>query len=417
MAWYPIGPDFVFGPRRSDFKRLSKRNEWSRQGLVNFIAVDPTDANIIYVTLRPTSGGTSAFRTLDSGKSWKPIADILQVGSPGFDPNCIVVDPVDTSIIYLATWESGQLVSSVNQGDTWSAKQSTSFSAWKLIIDPATAGTPASTVLYAASNSGVYRSASGGASGSWTQVLPGNITSLIAIFSGSGVVFYAGVYGDGIYRSTNPVLASNWTNLNNLSIGLPAHTVPTTSLPEGNFNRIDLDFCPRNPNRVYALLYNRQCDAMGGGCSMFTSQLFTTLAGDTAWSEISMASPPNPAYGFYAAVFAIAPNSPGDGLNDILFFGNIGMNRSIDSGRTWVNDGPSPGIWSHADHHAFAFFPLNPAAGVIPTIFIGNDGGIGVNSRFTDPAFPFNAAPEEYNEDVAYLPNAAAIQNLNHGMQ
>jgi hypothetical protein len=418
MAWYPIGPDFVFGPRRSDFQRLSKRNEWSRQGLVNCIAIDQSDPNAIYVTVRPTSGGTSAFKTADGGRSWKPIADALQRTSPAFDPNCIVIDPVDNTIIYMATWSTHELVRSDNQADSWNPKQTIPARTSKLIIDPATAGTPASTVIYAATDDGVYRSPSGGDTGSWVQVLPGNIKSFIGIFSGGTPVFYATVYGEGIYRSTNPIAAANWTNLNNQGIGLPAHTAATPAEPSGNFTRIDVDFCPRNPSRLYAWFYKTQCDAMGANCATITSQLFTTSAADTAWTEIAMTAPPNPAYGFYAAVFAVASNSPGDGLTDVLFFGNIGVNRSTDSGRHWVGDGPAPGAaWSHADHHAFAFYPTTPAAGVIPTIFIGNDGGLGANTRFCDPAFPINAAPEEYNEGAAYLPNAAAIQNLNHGVQ
>jgi hypothetical protein len=45
--WFPIGPDFVFSPRDVNFKRLSRRDDFGRQGLVNGIAVDPTDASTI----------------------------------------------------------------------------------------------------------------------------------------------------------------------------------------------------------------------------------------------------------------------------------------------------------------------------------------------------------------------------------
>ena len=49
-----------------------------------------------------------------------------------------------------------------------------------------------------------------------------------------------------------------------------------------------------------------------------------------------MTSPPGPAYGLYDSAFCVAANSPGDGNTDILFFGSIGLSRSIDSGRTPV---------------------------------------------------------------------------------
>jgi hypothetical protein len=35
MSWFSIGPDFTFAPRDGNFKRLSRRNEVGRQGLVS----------------------------------------------------------------------------------------------------------------------------------------------------------------------------------------------------------------------------------------------------------------------------------------------------------------------------------------------------------------------------------------------
>src|ERR1035441_3710376 len=57
MSWFPVGPNFVFAPMDSGFKRLSRRNEAGEQGLVSAIAGDPTDANQIHVTVRPSTGG------------------------------------------------------------------------------------------------------------------------------------------------------------------------------------------------------------------------------------------------------------------------------------------------------------------------------------------------------------------------
>ena len=98
MAWFPIGPDFVFAPRNEDFRRLSRRNEIGRQGLVAAIAIDPSDPDVIYTAERPTSGGSSAFRTNDGGLSWTPIADSLQQLDPAVDPNCFAVNPDHLSI-------------------------------------------------------------------------------------------------------------------------------------------------------------------------------------------------------------------------------------------------------------------------------------------------------------------------------
>lgn len=43
-----------------------------------------------------------------------------------------------------------------------------------------------------------------------------------------------------------------------------------------------------------------------------------------------MTTLPEPAYGLYDSAFAVAPNSPGYGNNDILFFGSIILYRSAD---------------------------------------------------------------------------------------
>jgi hypothetical protein len=76
-----------------------------------------------------------------------------------------------------------------------------------------------------------------------------------------------------------------------------------------------------------------------------------------------MTTPPQPAYsgwytnqpefpGLYDDLFAIAPNSPGDGSYDILFFGSVDLSRSVNSGETWVGTGDD----LHGDYHAMSFF-------------------------------------------------------------
>jgi hypothetical protein len=103
MQWHPIGPDFVFWPRNPNFQRLSRRNEWGKQGMVYHIAVDPTDARTLYVVMRPWSGGTAAFRTQNDGALWTPISDTLQQQDPTVDPMCIAVNPTFPQYIYLGT--------------------------------------------------------------------------------------------------------------------------------------------------------------------------------------------------------------------------------------------------------------------------------------------------------------------------
>ncbi len=394
MSWFPIGPNAVFAPRDGNFKRLSRRNEWGRQGLVANIAIDPTDPGTIYVAELPTSGGASAFRTQDNGSSWVSISDLLHQTNPNVTPSCFAVNPANPTTIYMGDY-SGNVYVSPDQGNTWPASASVPGGVFKLIVDPRTAGDLATTVILAASSYGVWRSADGGST--WTNVLPGDINSLAAYMPSSGSdQYYAGVSQAGVFHATSP--SGTWTNLNNQGIGLPAFAPGSPP----NFTNVLVDYCPLNPNRVYAWFANPNQ----------TTGIYSTSAPLTSWAQVAAASPPSPSYGFYSYLMAVAPNSPGDGLNDILFFGAIPLFRSIDGAQTWTKD--QTGF--HADQHAFAFFPANPPAGVIPAIYIGCDGGIAMSDQFCDPTFAFGTAATYFDELDDYS-DLGVYQTLNHGKQ
>jgi len=391
MSWLPIGPNAVFAPRDGNFKRLSRRNEWGRQGLVAGIAIDPTDPGTIYVAELPTSGGASAFRTQDNGDSWVSISDLLHQTNPNVTPSCFAVNPSNPATIYMGDY-SGAVYSSPDQGNSWSAPSSVPGGVFKLIVDPRTAGTLATTVILAAGGSGVWRSADGGVH--WTNVLSGPINSLVAYMPTAGTdQYYAGMSRAGVFNTSNP--AGAWTNLNTLGIGLPAYAA-------GNFTNVLVDYCQLNPSRVYAWFANPNK----------TVGIYTTSSPATSWTQIAAASPPSPSYGFYSYLFAVAPNSPGDGLHDILFFGAIPLIRSTDAGQTWQTDGTG----FHADQHAIAFFPANPPAGVIPSIYMGCDGGIATSDQFCDPSYPFATAATDFDELDNYT-DSGVYQTLNHGKQ
>jgi hypothetical protein len=402
MVWTPIGPDFVFTPRDEAFKRLSRRNAYGRQGLVQGIAIDPTDQSTIYVTERPSSGGTSAFRTRDDGKSWFPIADALQQANPNVDPSCVAINPDHPEIVYLGTyWNQGVYVSS-NRGElgSWSARAAVTGGVRRIVVDSRTSANSATTVLYAATTSGVQRSADGGAS--WSQIITGDVWTLSASTPAAGTAhFYAGIYQSGVWHATNPATAAGWTNLSAAGIGLPAYAPAAGMTPE-TFQVVLVDHCPRNATRAYAWL-------LRDGTSL---SLYTTGNPTGSWSLVAATPPPGPWYGFYAMSFGVASSSPGDGATDVILAGNGVMARSIDAGQTWQNDA----VFYHADQHAIAFWPANPAAGTIATTYIGNDGGLAKSSKFADPAYAIQTAPTTFNQGEL-LVDSAAWQNLNAGKQ
>jgi hypothetical protein len=391
MTWLPIGPNFVFAPRDTSFKRLSRRNEAGQQGRVSAIAVDPTDADHIYVVCDNLSSDAAAFHSGDGGATWDAISDALQQADPTVLPKVIAVNPSNPAIIYLAT-QDGRCFTSSARGavGSWSVAATLGGAISTLLVDPNTAAIPATTVLYASGTDGVWQSTPGG--GSFTQVQAGAVKGFVGDFTTPGTpLLYAGVTSQGVMFSNSP--RSSWTNLNTLGIGLPP--------PATNFYEILLARCPAN-GRLYAL-FTQFNPAQG----LENAGLYTTVAPQSAWTPVASASLPQP--GNDVLEFTVAPNSPGDGLTDVLFYGTVGLYRSTTSGVTWVQATDD----FHADHRAFAAATSNSA---VPVLFIGCDGGLARSDQWADPGFAFGQTFADFDSQTD-LPDTGAPENLNHGLQ
>jgi hypothetical protein len=372
--------------------------------LVARIAIEPGMPGTIYAVVRPSSGGVSVYRSSYAGTSnetWKSIVDGLQQSNPNLDPSCVAVDPVTPSRIYMGSWMDQSVYVSATRGDSWAPGVLLGARVRKLVIDPRTAGSPTSTTLYAATDAGVYRSSDSGST--WTNVLSGDVWSFCASMPMGGPdAYYAGVYQSGLYTTANPT--GTWTNLNAAGIGLPAYS----AMAPGNFSVAYADLCPLNPSRVYMVLL----DGSGNFDSLYTSGSPTT-----AWSQATVSAPPSTAYGFvgffgvYDWAFAVAPNSPGDGVSDILFFGGVGIFRSKDGGRNWAQ----PAQVLYNDHHEIQFYPAAPPAGTVPKLYLGCDGGLAVSDRFCDPAVDFSQPPPD-NDELNTYTDTGEVQNYNHGI-
>jgi hypothetical protein len=391
MTWFPTGPDFVYTPRDpASPLRISRRNQYGRQCQVWAIAVDPNNSNIIYTVdqdkyvLPVPKGGSGAFRTDDGGKSWTSISDTLQQANFALNPTCIAVHPINGNYIYMGT-DTGGIYVSINSGGVWGSPVSPSTSVTKIIVDPRGATIPATTVIYAGTSGGLFVSTDGGASWGTTPVLAGVVSSMAFYLPASGpVACYVGIMGQGVYYSTNPATTA-WSSVT--GPGLPA---------AGTFDHAWVDFCPLNPSRAYAYFESY---------STGTVALCTTGNGSTAWKKINSATIPTS-----SGVFAVAPNSPGNGNNDILYLGHLYLSRSIDSGQTWAGGGDA----YHVDQRSVAFAPPNPPSGMIPLMLIGHDGGLIGSIRFADPTYNYGAAPTDFSDGTTYTSSGVA-QNLNQG--
>jgi hypothetical protein len=219
----------------------------------------------------------------------------------------------------------------------------------------------------------LFHSSTGGASWDPTPIFGGEVWTLVAHISLNDPVFYAAVPGTGILMATTqPESSTGWTNLTAIpNVGLPA---------TASYDFMQLDLCASSPRCVYALYF------MNGQ----TVGLYSTVAPTSKWKEI-LPTPVSPGGG--GPCLAVAPNSPGDGMNDLLIYGHLAAARSTDSGRTWTGDNDR----FHVDTWAISFWPPNPTGGTIPLAFVGCDGGIAVSTRYADPHVSTDTAAPHFN--------------------
>jgi len=386
--WAPIGPSPI------------DQGAITANGQVTAIAVNPNNSNIIYIG---TAWG-GVWRTRDGGTTWIPLFDrapALGVGEPG----AIAIDPVDTDILYVgtsnrdgsqfsgnATQPAAGLFKSTDGGASWIRLGSNYPSSTPsnaniffnqvinvVIIDPAN-----SNIIYLsstgspASPAGLYRSVDGGQN--WTPGANGigDARSLVLDTSSpaSARILYAGIVSRGIFQSTDGGL--NWTQILSGTTPVVANALcPTPPCsPARSVGKFIVALAPPtsppNPAGVqvlYATMEGRPVnrpplptdapDPVG---------LFVSTNRGVTWTRQAANNMPTRTQGGYSFHMAIDPASPGDGANDIIYFGCVGQARSTDSG---VNFTGLTGL--HADTHAWTFAPQ---AGPFSVVYCGNDGGI-----------------------------------------
>ena len=389
-VWAPIGPSPI------------DQGAINANGQVTAIAVHPNNSNIIYIG---TAWG-GVWLTRDGGATWTPIFDrapSLGIGEPGG----IAIDPVDASIIYVGTsnrdgsqfsGESTQppagLFKSTDSGGSWvrlgsgypSSAPSNANQFFNQIINVVIVDPANHLVVYLASNSGVFVSRDGGLN--WTQgALPGgDVRSLVMDLTSPAVarILYAGVSGRGVFRSNDG--GQTWTLILSGATPVVANElcpvppcIPTRSV--GKF--IVALAPPTSPPApagiqvLYATMEGRPLnrprlptDAPDPvGVFRSTNQGATWTLQTPAGSGIppGFGMPLN-TQGGYSFHMAVDPASPGDGINDIIYFGAVGQAQSTDSGLTFA---ALNGL--HADTHAWAFAPQ---PGPFSVVYCGNDGGL-----------------------------------------
>jgi hypothetical protein len=378
-SWVPIGP--------APLTNGSATNS----GRVNSIAVDP--GNPLRIFIGGAQGGV--WRTIDGGASWTPLTDAqcsLAMGS-------VVIDPVNTQIIYAGTGEqnfSGDsfygcgVLRSADGGATWVQLGSSVFQTSaggakisRIVIDKTTAGSTSATTIFAASDLGLYRSTNSAAT--WTSVLTGIVTDLVAnpttpstLYAAVGYAY--GSASNGVYRSVDGGLT-----FTKLSGGLPTSAI----------GRIALAISPSNPLRLYVAVQT----AIGSSGTNDGKLLgiWTTVDGGTVWTQSAASVAFCAIQCWYDMVLAVDPVTP-----STVYFGGFSTYKSVDSATTFTDIGQS----IHVDVHALAFDTKTPA-----TVYSGNDGGVfaSANAGTTWTSLNTNLSLTQFYAGVSMSPASATL--------
>jgi photosystem II stability/assembly factor-like uncharacterized protein len=407
-VWVPIGPS-----------PISQGNALVN-GLVTAIAISPSNSNVIYMG---TAGG-GMWRSIDGGSTWIPLFDrqlSLGVGEPG----ALAIDPNNTNVVYLGTSDRvypgprAGLFKSQDGGSSWirlgsgypsdntgNATQFVNRRINVVIIDPAN-----TNILYLASNTGIYRSADGGLN--WTAGVnaAGDVRSLILDTSSpaGSRILYAGISGRGVLMSNDG--GGNWTEILNRATPVVAAAVGAAP---ANFNKVVVDIpppvSPPNPGGVQVIYASLQ----GTGGAQDPVGVFMSTDQGATWTQRTASGMPTNTQGGYSFHMAVDPGSPGDGANDIIYFGCVDQAISLDSGNIFTSIGtggslPSGATDLHPDTHAWAFVRQpSPSPSIV---FCGSDGGLNKSTDRGSTWIPLNSGGLQtglfYNIDMKPDSNAS----------
>ncbi len=129
----------------------------------------PKDANIIFSSGHPATGGNIGFqKSEDAGFTWEKVSDGIQ-GPVDF--HAMTISPVNPKLIY--GWYRGVLQRSMDEGKTWEIASTTNYPIVNLASDPKD-----ENIVYAATPQGLLVSNNKGKD--WTTLLDGFV-SVVAI--------------------------------------------------------------------------------------------------------------------------------------------------------------------------------------------------------------------------------------------
>jgi photosystem II stability/assembly factor-like uncharacterized protein len=385
--WSPVGPDFLYPSNSPDRQH--------GMGRINCIAFHPSDSNIFWVGV--AQGGV--WKTMDGGQNWLPLTDDL----PILRISDIAVDPLNPDVIYISVGDYAYIGVALDTDDrkrqthygmgvyktsdgglnwaptglTFDQTQLDVSLTRRVLIDPVNTQN-----LVAGGVNGIYTSSDAGAT--WNQKNDSMIWDLVqdpinpnTIYAASGYLSNRDIGTAGIIKSSD--FGQTWTILN-------------TGIPGKNaVQRIKLAISPQDPSHIYALA----CGMSRGFYGLYFSDDF----GSTWNLQSSSSNAPN------ILSWSDGNASGGQGTYDLsllvdptdkfrIMTGGINMWGSEDAGGSWKGASYWLGFYGpsiHADHHYYAYNPLNQAyymchdGGLSKTYQIGFESWSNINSGASWP--------------------------------
>ena len=350
-GWLAVGPGGFFMGDNGYFGSSPQTDA----GRVDYIALHPT----VRGTLLLASPQGGVWRTQTGGDSWAPLTDnecTLRMAASRFDP-------VNPSIVYASTAAASGfalcgMLRSTDGGDSWTNINGgfSSFTGGNrdIYIDPATAGSAATTTVLVANGGGVLRTTNSGAS--WTIALTGNAHSIVSLPNQPATLFTGIVSAtpslSGLYRSTDR--GATWTQVSSGTIDLSTG------------GRFQLAVSPADPTKVWMLAGGKDSKLLALVRWDETTQQMVRLSasGVDVGARGSFGGQAT-----YDLVIGVDPVNAG-----IVYAGGVRMYRSADGGATFAQMAGE----IHCDWHYLAIDLADPKrlyAGTDGGIFISRDGG------------------------------------------
>ncbi|WP_088340059.1 WD40/YVTN/BNR-like repeat-containing protein [Robiginitalea sediminis] len=316
----------------------------------------PGQPNLFY--FGATGGGV--WRTQDGGRTWKNISDGYFGGSIG----AVEVAKSDPNVIYVGGGEKtvrGNVSSgygvwkSEDAGKTWQAAGlEKSRHIPRLKVHPTDHNTVFAAVLgniyKPTQERGIYKSTDGGKT--WRQVhyvndqagavdLTFDPTNPRILYASTWRVqrtpysLSSGGEGSALWKSTDS--GETWTEISK-----------NKGFPEGTLGIIGVTVSPVNPQRVWAIVENKD---KGG--------LYRSEDGGKTWAQVNSERKLRQRAWYYTRVYADTQDE------DVVYVLNVRYHKSSDGGKTFDTFNAP-----HGDHHDLWIAPEDPQR-----MIIGDDGG------------------------------------------